>query len=95
MAQTRLGVSAPWRVEYILALECTENNCLPNHAFRNVKCAETLGFMAAVYEGFSEPPDLRMVDRGYAGFLISSVSGTSNAQRTRCDSWVPSPGPGL
>jgi hypothetical protein len=51
MAQTRHGVCAPWRVDLILALMRTENNCFRNHMFRNVKCAETQGFKMANSEG--------------------------------------------
>ena len=81
--RTRHGVSAPWRVDYILAILCSENNCLPNRLFRNMEVAETLGFMAAVYEGFSEPPGIRMPVRGVGGQVIIETGGMAGAPR-RC-----------
>ena len=60
---------------HILTSSCTENNCLPNRLFRNMEVAETFGFMAAVYEGFSEPHDLRMVDQGFCGLVIIEKGG--------------------
>ena len=60
---------------YILAPSCTENNRLPNRLFRNMEAAETLGFMAAVYEWFSEPSGLRMVDRGVGVQVIIEKGG--------------------
>ena len=60
---------------YIVILVCTENNCLPNRLFRNMEVAETLGFMAAVYEGFSEPPGIRMPVRGVGGQVIIETGG--------------------
>ena len=58
MAQTRHGVTAPWRVDFILTHTCTKNDWLSNHVFCLVKSAETLEFGAVISEGFSEPPDL-------------------------------------
>jgi len=40
-----------------------------------MEAAETLGFMAAVYEWFSEPSGLRMVDRGVGVQVIIEKGG--------------------
>ena len=78
MAQTRHGVCAPWRVDYILARVCTKNNRLPYHQFRNVYRAEIQGFLAARAEGFSEPPCLPMSARVFGGLVdrqINAIGG--------------------
>ena len=38
-----------------------------------MKCAETLGFIAAVLEGFSEPPGLRMSVRAVGGMVDREI----------------------
>ena len=79
MAQTRLGVDAPWRVVRIIAQICTLNEYLPNHQFHLAEMAETLGFFAAVLEGFSEPPCLRVQVRAVGESGIIRQGGMARA----------------
>jgi hypothetical protein len=74
MAQTRLGVRAPWRVVRIIAQICTLNEYLPNHQFHLAEMAETLGFKASASEGFSEPPGLQILVRGISGLVDTEIS---------------------
>ena len=91
MAQTRHGAATPWRVVRIIAQICTLNEYLPNHQFHLAEMAETLGFFAAVLEGFSEPPCLRVQVRagGESGIIRQGGDGgggTGDCARA-CDVW--------